>query len=62
MHSRKDLIRFDKFNDAWKFKKESEPFINFFSIPKTAIDANPKLQQNPKNQTLNSFINLFVKL
>lgn len=47
MHRRRDLIRFDKFNDAWEFKEESEPFRKLFPIPRTAIDANPKLQQNP---------------
>ncbi|WP_297091807.1 RagB/SusD family nutrient uptake outer membrane protein [uncultured Draconibacterium sp.] len=47
MHRRRDLIRFDKFNDAWEFKAESEPFRKLFPIPRTAIDANPKLQQNP---------------
>lgn len=47
MHRRRDLIRFDKFNDAWEFKEKSEPFRKLFPIPKTAIDANPKLKQNP---------------
>tara|TARA_R110002050_G_scaffold161176_1_gene290748 strand:- start:21679 stop:23256 length:1578 start_codon:yes stop_codon:yes gene_type:complete len=47
MHRRRDLIRFDKFTDAWEFKEASESFRNLFPIPRTAIDANPKLQQNP---------------
>jgi hypothetical protein len=47
MHRRRDLIRFDKFTDAWEFKEASESFRNLFPIPRTAIDANPKLSQNP---------------
>jgi hypothetical protein len=47
MHRRRDLIRFGKFNDAWEFKEASESFRTLFPIPRTAIDANPKLQQNP---------------
>jgi len=44
---RRDLVRFDKFTDAWDYKEKSEPFRNLFPIPKAAIDANPKLKQNP---------------
>jgi hypothetical protein len=47
MHRRRDLIRFDKFNDVWEFKEASEPFRKLFSIPTTAYDANTKLVQNP---------------
>ena len=47
MHRRRDLIRFGKFTDAWEFKEASESFRNLFPIPRTAIDANSKLQQNP---------------
>ena len=47
MHRRRDLIRFGKFTDAWEFKEASESYRNLFPIPRTAIDANPKLQQNP---------------
>jgi hypothetical protein len=47
MSRRRDLIRFGKFGDAWEFKKPSEPFRTIFPIPKTAIEANPKLVQNP---------------
>lgn len=47
MTRRRDLIRFGKFGDAWEFKKSSEPFRTIFPIPKTAIEANPKLVQNP---------------
>ena len=47
MHRRRDLIRFGKFTDAWEFKEASEPFRTLYPIPVTAIDANPKLQQNP---------------
>ncbi|MCB0644208.1 MAG: RagB/SusD family nutrient uptake outer membrane protein, partial [Phaeodactylibacter sp.] len=47
MHRRRDLIRFGKFNEAWEFKDASEPYRQLFPIPKTALDANPKLEQNP---------------
>ncbi len=47
MTRRRDLIRFGKFTDAWEFKEVSEPFRTIFPIPRTAIDANPNLEQNP---------------
>ena len=47
MARRRDLIRFGKFTEAWEFKEASEPFRTLYPIPATAIDANPKLQQNP---------------
>lgn len=47
MTRRRDLIRFGKFTDAWEFKEASEPFRTLYPIPKRAIDANPKLKQNP---------------
>ncbi|MDT0688921.1 RagB/SusD family nutrient uptake outer membrane protein [Salegentibacter sp. F188] len=47
MTRRRDLIRFGKFTDSWEFKEESEPFRTIFPIPRTAIDANPNLEQNP---------------
>ena len=47
MTRRKDLIRFGKFTEAWEFKEASEPFRTLYPIPRPAIDANPKLEQNP---------------
>lgn len=47
MTRRRDLIRFGKFGDAWEFKEPSEEFRTLYPIPDTALDANPKLQQNP---------------
>lgn len=47
MARRRDLIRFGKFGDTWEFKEASEPFRTIFPIPKTAIEANSNLQQNP---------------
>jgi len=47
MARRRDLIRFGKFTDAWEFKDASESFRNLYPIPQTALDANPKLEQNP---------------
>ena len=49
MKRRNDLIRFDKFNDAWEFKEASSAHLKVFPIPRNAIAANPKLAavQNP---------------
>lgn len=47
MHRREDLIRFDKFNDAWWEKPASEPYRQLFPIPATVLTANPELVQNP---------------
>ncbi|OYX24478.1 MAG: RagB/SusD family nutrient uptake outer membrane protein [Flavobacteriales bacterium 32-35-8] len=46
MARRRDLIRFGKFGGTWEFKGASEAFRNLYPIPKTAIEANPKLNQN----------------
>jgi hypothetical protein len=44
---RNDLIRFDKFDDPWQFKREpSEPFRTIFPIPQNQLNANPNLVQN----------------
>ena len=47
MSRRRDLIRFDRFGDAWEFKEVSEDYRKLFPIPQAAIDANPNLTQNP---------------
>jgi hypothetical protein len=47
MSRRRDLIRFGKFTNAWEFKNASESFRTLYPIPSRAINANPKLQQNP---------------
>jgi len=44
---RQDLIRFGKFNDAWWEKAASATTVNIFPIPKSQMDANSKLTQNP---------------
>ncbi len=44
-HRRQDLIRFEKFNDAWWEKDASSPDRNIFPIPQWAIDANPNLAE-----------------
>ena len=44
---RQDLIRFGKFNDAWWEKAASAATVNIFPIPKSQMDANSKLTQNP---------------
>ncbi|MCX2680302.1 RagB/SusD family nutrient uptake outer membrane protein [Galbibacter sp. EGI 63066] len=47
MGRRRDLIRFGKYGDAWEWKEASEDFRTIFPIPQSALNANPKLQQNP---------------
>lgn len=47
MSRRRDLIRFGKFTEAWEFKEASDERRNIFPIPTRALDANPKLTQNP---------------
>lgn len=44
---RQDLIRFNKWGDAWWAKPTSTPEKRLFPLPKTALDANPNLKQNP---------------
>ncbi len=44
---RQDLIRFGKYNDPWGYKEASDPTVNVFPIPATAILSNPNLTQNP---------------
>ncbi len=45
---RQDLIRFEKFNDAWWEKPASQSYRNVFPIPQEQIDAsNGTLTQNP---------------
>lgn len=47
MHRREDLIRFDRFTDAWWEKEESGEHRNLFPIPSKQLTANPQLEQNP---------------
>lgn len=44
---RQDLIRFDKWGASWWSKPASNPNKELFPIPKTALDANSNLSQNP---------------
>lgn len=45
---RQDLIRFSKYNSAWRFHDaDADTHVNIFPIPETQINANQKLQQNP---------------
>lgn len=47
-HRRQDLIRFDKFKDAWAFKEASPRSRYIFPIPKWVMDAAPGVYtQNP---------------
>lgn len=47
MGRRRDLIRFGKYGDAWEWKDPSEDYRTIFPIPQSAMNANPKLTQNP---------------
>ena len=44
---RQDLIRYDRYTDAWSFKAASQPHRVLMPIPQTQLDANPLLEQNP---------------
>jgi starch-binding outer membrane protein, SusD/RagB family len=44
---RQDLIRFGKFETATKFVTGKDLKYRLYPIPQSAIDANPKLKQNP---------------
>lgn len=46
-HRRTDLIRFNKFNDAWTGKAVTPETTKLFPIPQAAVDTNPSLKQNP---------------
>jgi starch-binding outer membrane protein, SusD/RagB family len=41
-----DLIRFQRFNEAWHEKGADESYRVLYSIPQLAIDTNPNLKQN----------------
>ncbi len=47
MTRRQDLIRFDKWDDAWWEKAPSTAMYELFPIPKAQRDVNALLQQNP---------------
>lgn len=47
IHRREDLIRFDRFTDAWWEKDASEEYRELFPIPVKQLTANPQLEQNP---------------
>lgn len=44
---RQDLIRWDRYTQAWTHKDAREPFRILMPIPQTQRDANPLLAQNP---------------
>ena len=46
-HRRQDMIRFGTFLQPHWFKGESPEYRKLFPIPTSALDANPKLEQNP---------------
>jgi hypothetical protein len=47
MHRREDLIRFNKFTEAWWEKEESEEHREIYPIPFNVLTSNPELEQNP---------------
>jgi hypothetical protein len=45
---RQDLIRFGKYNSAWRFHPaDASTNVNIFPIPETQLNANKNLVQNP---------------
>ena len=44
---RADLIRHDRWTEAWYEKEQREPYRVLMPIPQTQLDANPMLVQNP---------------
>jgi hypothetical protein len=47
MWRRNDLIRFGQFEKPWGIKTNADPQRRIFPIPKSEIQLNPKLVQNP---------------
>jgi hypothetical protein len=47
MTRRQDLIRFDRWDDAWWEKKVSDAKYKLFPIPQQQLDSNANLDQNP---------------
>lgn len=47
MTRRQDLIRFDRWDDAWWEKDVSAPTYELFPIPQQQLDSNDNLEQNP---------------
>jgi len=46
-HRRQDLIRFNKWNEAWFEKAAGNPNDELYPLPSQALDVNPNLKQNP---------------
>lgn len=44
---RQDLIRFDKFTEAWQEKPVTDESKELFPLPTSAVDVNENLTQNP---------------
>lgn len=44
---RNDLIRFGKFEGKWGLKTDTDPNKRLFPIPRSILNINPKLTQNP---------------
>jgi len=44
---RQDLIRFDKFTEAWQEKPVTDASKALFPLPTSAVDVNENLTQNP---------------
>jgi hypothetical protein len=46
-HRRQDLIRFNKWNDAWFEKPAGNSNQELYPLPTTVLNVNPNLHQNP---------------
>jgi hypothetical protein len=44
---RQDLIRFDKYTEAWQEKPVTDASKSLFPLPTSAVDVNDNLKQNP---------------
>lgn len=45
-HRRQDMIRFDKWNNAWFEKPAGDDHLKLFPIPNWVLDVSPQLKQN----------------
>jgi hypothetical protein len=47
MHRRQDLIRFNKYNEAWFEKPAGSTFQELYPLPTNILNVNSNLKQNP---------------
>ena len=47
MHRRNDLIRFNKWTQAWWEKEAKDSYVELFPIPSRIITVNPNIKPTP---------------